>query len=133
VQIAMSMEDERMQLPLVQVPNVDPLPLLEALKNRPGLKVVLLNWFRAVKGDLLSRLAGAGQIFFDIATVEGVGGVANLLKQTPPERVLFGSYAPFFYFESAQLKLKESPLSDAELRGIKSGNSGRLLGRANSH
>src|SRR5258705_13983732 len=102
----MSMEDERMQHPLMQVPNVDALPLLEALKSRPGLRVVLLNWFRAMKGDLLSRLADAGQIFFDLATVEGVGGVANLLKQIPPERVLFGSYAPFFYFESAQLKLK---------------------------
>jgi predicted TIM-barrel fold metal-dependent hydrolase len=133
VQIAMSMEDERMQQPLLQVPNVDALPLVKALKDQPGLKVVLLNWFRAVKGDLLARLAGAGQIYFDIATVEGVGGVGNLLKQIPPERVVFGSYAPFFYFESAQLKLKESPLKEAELQGIKSGNAARLLGRANSH
>jgi hypothetical protein len=111
---------------------VDALPLIEALKSRPRLKVVLLNWFRSVKGDLLGKLAGAGQIFFDLATVEGVGGVGNLLKQVPAERVLFGSSAPFFYFESALLKLKESVLSETKLREIKVGNAALLLGRANS-
>src|SRR5438552_8673154 len=81
VQIAMSMEDERMQHPLLQVPHVDALPLIEALKARQYSKVVLLNWFRAVKGDLLGRLAGTGQIYFDIATVEGVGSLGNILKE----------------------------------------------------
>ena len=64
--------------------------------------------------------------------MEGVGGVANLLKQVPAERVVFGSYAPFFYFESALLKLKESVLSDAQARAIRAGNARKLLSLAGS-
>jgi len=59
--------------------------------------------------------------------LEGVGGVANLLAQVPPGRVLFGSYTPVFYFESALLKLQESPLSDEQLGVIRGENARRLL------
>jgi predicted TIM-barrel fold metal-dependent hydrolase len=109
------------------VPHVDVAPLLTLLASRPNLRVVLLNWFRGVKSDLLPRLAGAGQVYFDIATLEGVGGVPNLLKQVPADRVVFGSHAPFFYFESALLKLKESALSEPQATGVRSGNARRLL------
>ena len=53
--------------------------------------------------------------------------LANLLAQVPMSRVLFGSHAPLFYFESALLKLKESPLSEEQLRAIRSGNAQRFL------
>jgi predicted TIM-barrel fold metal-dependent hydrolase len=53
--------------------------------------------------------------------------VARLLKQAPPERIVFGSYAPFFYFDSALLKLKESALSEGEPAAIRSGNARGLL------
>jgi len=125
VQLAVSMEDERMQHPLMQVPHVDVKPLPALLASRPNLRVVLLNWWRGVKSDQLARLASAGQVCFDIATVEGVGGVGNLLEQVPADRVVFGSCAPFFYFESALLKLKESPLSERQLQAIRAGNAQR--------
>ena len=92
---------------------------------RPSLRVILLNWSRGVKADQAQKLASAGQVFFDIATVESVGGVANLLKGLPADRLVFGSYAPFFYFESALLKLKESPLSEGQLAAIRAGNAQR--------
>jgi predicted TIM-barrel fold metal-dependent hydrolase len=125
VQLAVSTEDERMQHPLMQVPHVDVKPLPALVQSRPGLRIVLLNWGRAVKSDQLPQLASAGQVFFDVSTVEGVGGVANLLKQVPAKRVVFGSQAPFFYFESALLKLKESPLSEGELVAIRAGTAQR--------
>ena len=125
VQLAVSMEDERMQHPLMQVPHVDVKPLPALLASRPNLRVVLLNWWRGVKSDQLARLASAGQVCFDIATVEGVGGVGNLLEQVPADRVVFGSCAPVFYFESALLKLKESPLSERQLQAIRAGNAQR--------
>jgi predicted TIM-barrel fold metal-dependent hydrolase len=130
LQIALSMEDERTQHPLVQVPHVDAAPLSETLKNHSRLRVVLLNWFRAVKGDLIGKLAQAGQVYFEIATVEGVNGIGNLVKQVQPERVLFGSYAPFFYFESAALKLKESLLSKHESKLVLYENSRFASGRS---
>jgi predicted TIM-barrel fold metal-dependent hydrolase len=86
-----------------------------------------LNWFRAVKGDLIGKLAQLGQVYFEIATVEGVNGVGNLIKQVPAARVLFGSYAPFFYFESAALKLRESFLTERELDLVRQENPKRIL------
>lgn len=127
VQVVVDMEDERTQGRLMRVPHVDLKPLVALLRSRPGLRVVVLNWFRGAKAALLAKLAAAGQAYFDIATLEGVGGVANLLKQEPADRVVFGSHAPFFYFESALLKLKESELSEADLAAVRAGNAGRLL------
>ena len=128
VQLVVTMEDERTQHTLMRAPHVDVAPLLTLLASRPSLRVVLLNWFRGVKTNLVPKLAGAGQVYFDIATLEGVGGVANLLKQVPADRVVFGSHAPFFYIESAVLKLQESVLSDTDLTAVRSGNARRLLG-----
>ncbi len=128
VQLVVMIEDERTQPPLMRVPHVDVTPLLTLLASRPGLRVVLLNWCRGVKPALLLRLAAAGQVYFDIATLEGVGGVASLLQQVPAERVVFGSHAPFFYLESALLKLQESALSEGDLTVVRSGNARRLLG-----
>mgnify|MGYP001305555918 CR=1 FL=1 len=53
--------------------------------NQPGVRVVLLNWFRSVNTSLVKQLAAAGACF-DIATLENVGGVANLMQQIPVER-----------------------------------------------
>ena len=130
VQLVVTMEDERTQHPLMRVPHVDLAPLAALLKSRPTLRVVVLNWSRGVSGALLARVSAAGQVYFDIATLEGVGGVANLVKQIPAEQVVFGSYAPFFYFESALLKLKESDLSEAQAKAIRTGNARRLLSQA---
>jgi len=132
VQLVVTVEDERTQHPLMRAPHVELTPLVALLKSRPTLRVVVLNWSRGVNATLLAKLSAAGQACFDIATLEGVGGVANLLKQVPADRVVFGSYAPFFYFESALLKLKESALSDAQARAIRAGNARRLLGQAAS-
>lgn len=127
LQIALSMEDERMQHPQVRVPHVDATPLVGLLGRFPDLPIVLLNWPRAVSGDLLKKLAACGAVHFDIASVESVGGVANLLMQVPRQRVLFGSFAPLFYFESATLKLRESALGQREEAAIRGGNARRLL------
>ncbi len=49
------------------------------------------------------------------------------LLNLPPGRLLFGSHAPLFYFESAALKLQESPLTDAQLRAVRFESAERLL------
>ncbi len=110
VQLALSMEDERVQHPLVRVANADAAPLPALLEKFPKLKLVLLNWFRPVKTDLLAKLGKTKQVYFDISMVEGVGGLSNLLRDVPAEQIVFGSSAPFFYLESVLLKLKESVL-----------------------
>ncbi|MGV3755847.1 MAG: amidohydrolase family protein [Verrucomicrobiota bacterium] len=127
VQLAVSMEDERTQHPLVQVPHVDLAPLVEVLKTMACVRLQLLNAFRSLRPDLLLKLVNAGHVSVEIATLEGVAGIEGLLKQVPVERLLFGSLAPLFYFEAAVLKLQESKLSAVQEQAIRRENAVKLL------
>jgi predicted TIM-barrel fold metal-dependent hydrolase len=129
VQLALIMEDERTMHPLLRVEPTSVTGLPDLLKQTPGLRLVLLNSQRVLSGRALAGLIAAGEISVEIAMLEGVGGVANLLAQVPLNRVLFGSYAPVFYFESALLKLQESPLRDEQLGAIRGANARQLLAK----
>jgi uncharacterized protein len=127
VQIALRMEDPRTQHRLMAVPDVDPASLVAALAERPKLKVQLLNAMATLRADLLDRLIAAGNVNVEIAMLEGVNGIQKLLSHVPIERVLFGSYSPFFAWESAELKLHESPLAEAQRLAITKQNAPALL------
>lgn len=127
VQIVVMMEDERTQHPLVRVPPVDSAPLPGVLAKHPELAIILLNAQRAVRGEALTQLAAAGSVYFDIAVQESVGGIAKLMQIMPYERILFGSHAPLFYFESALLKLQESDLGETIHQAISVRNVMKLL------
>lgn len=126
VQLAIIMEDERMMHPLLRVEPVDTAPLAKLVQHTPGLRLVLLNALGKLRGQPLLDLVAAGEVNVEISMLEGVGGVTQLLAQVPTDRVLFGSFAPLFYFESSALKLKESPLTKEQQRAIRSGNARRL-------
>jgi predicted TIM-barrel fold metal-dependent hydrolase len=57
--------------------------------------------------------------------LEGMAGIETLLAELPAERLVFGSYAPVFYFESAKLKLHESDLDEKQLKAISRENAER--------
>ncbi len=126
VQLALVMEDERMMHPLMRVAPVDASPLAGVVRQVPGLRLILLNALRTLRAKPLLDVMAAGDVSVEIATLEGVGGVAALLAQAPVNRLLFGSHAPMYYFESALLKLKESALTTAQMRAIGRGNARRL-------
>jgi len=119
----LSMEDERTQHPLMRVPHVDAAPLVERLAKLPKLRVVLVNVFRSMRVEQLDKLAATGRAWFDIAMLEGVTGVEKLVRHVGPDRVVFGSYAPFFVYDGAELKLRESALPGAVEEAIRSGNA----------
>ena len=127
VQLVLKLEDERTLHPLLRLEPVNPAPLLVLVAGLPRLNLVLLNHAGVVSPELLRKLTEAGQVYADLATVEGLGGVARLLKTVPASRLLFGSHYPFFYLESALLKLREAGLEPAQERAIRSGNAQRLL------
>ncbi len=129
VQLPLLMEDERMMHPSLRVPQVDTTPLADVVKEVTGLKLILLNATGKLNGEALKNLMNKADVSVEIATLEGVGGISNLLTQISADRILFGSYAPLFYFESALLKLKESPLNSETLRLICRGNAHRLAGK----
>lgn len=129
VQIAMSMEDTRTQFPLMRVPPVDPAPLAQILSKHPRLRLVMLNagYWAGAKTPAVTSIAKADNAFFDIAMDEGIGGLERLTATTSPHRVLFGSHYPFYYFESALLKVRSAGLSRAEENAIYEGNARSLL------
>lgn len=127
VQLAVRMEDPRTQHRLLQVPDVDLAPLTEQLPKHPRLKLQLLNSLNSARPDLLDKLIAAGNVFVEIAMLEGIAGITNLLAHVPQQRVLFGSYFPFFAFESAELKLRESALAAAQQEAIGNANAKALL------
>jgi predicted TIM-barrel fold metal-dependent hydrolase len=121
VQIALSMEDDRSQNPAFAAAPVPAAPLVELMARFPSARVMLLNSSSRILGPnnpLLARLAAAG-VYFEIATLEGVAGIASLVQKLPGLRLTFGSHTPFYYFESALLKLQESDLTTGQLAAVR--------------
>ena len=96
-------------------------------RSQPSTRVDLLNWWPALRGQRIRPLADAGEVYFDLAMLEGIEGVARLAEQVPPERVLFGSNFPLFYFEAALLKVQESGLPEDQKKLLFEGNARRIL------
>jgi len=113
VQIAVRMEDDRTQHPLLRVPAVDLAPLSAILKSHPTVQLELLNSGRDMTPAVLRLLAECPNAWLDFAMSEGVGGIGQLSSQFPFERILLGTYAPMFSVESSPLKLEESELGNA--------------------
>ena len=131
VQLVITMEDVRVQHPLMQVPIVDTAPLADLVKKFPQLPLVVMNNSAAVRSGPASELAKVGSVYFELSHFEGVGALESWIKQVPVERILFGSYAPFFNLEAALLKFQESQLGGFATSAIQSGNAEKML-RASS-
>ena len=130
VQLAGRMEDERTQHPLLHVPPVDLAPLADAVKRVPGLRMELLNCGVHFREEQVRSALDAGEVYTEISSVEGVGGVGRVVHELPLSRLLFGSYYPFFDFESALFKMRESGLDDTSQKAINEDNARRLVGLA---
>jgi predicted TIM-barrel fold metal-dependent hydrolase len=133
VQIALSMEDQRTQFSLMPVAPVDPKPLAKTLAGMPKLKLMLLNagYWDADDSPEIRAIRTAPNVWLDIAMNEGVGGLDRLVAATDVNRVVFGSHAPFFYFEAALLKVLSTDLPLQRQMEICTGNARQLL--KNSH
>jgi predicted TIM-barrel fold metal-dependent hydrolase len=138
VQLAVRMEDPRVQLAVTRTPSVDVTGLPELLAAAPKVKVQLLNAFNGtdpLRGQVGRRLIEETQVIIEISHVEGQGGLGKLIagdrdSRRPPlpvERIVFGSHAPYFPCESAIFKLFESPLGRRELEKVMGGNAERFL------
>lgn len=127
VQLVVRIEDPRMQHPLMRVPDVDTKPLTGLLATRPKLRMVLLGALQILRGQAITQLSEAGEVYFEISTLEGVGGISKLLDRVPGERILFGSHFPYFILESAIFKLRESELSPTKANAITHENARRLM------
>jgi uncharacterized protein len=128
VQVVVAMEDERTQHPVLRAPAVDLRPLETLVGTVANLRLVILSAFRTLSVEGAERLAAAGKVYFDIATLEKVDRIATLVERVGADRVVFGSHFPLFYIESAALKLRETKLSAEVVTQIARGNAQQLLG-----
>lgn len=129
IQIAVRMEDVRTQVPAAAVADVDPRPLTELLPVLPSTKIQLLNAMKSMSDSLLlARLTDLG-VHFDVAMLEGMCGLARIIERVPEIALCYGSYAPFFYPESASLKLLESApeMEPRNLAAVRSHHAENLL------
>ena len=110
VQLVVQMEDDRMQHPLMKIPPVDLAPLAKLAEATPKLRLMLLNGLRSLNTAAVKSLARMPAVRFEFAMLDGVNGVGRAVEGVSADRVLFGSHAPFYYFESALLKVKEAGL-----------------------
>lgn len=124
VQVVAQLEDERTQNPAVRVAPVDLKPLAALMQEMREARVMLLNANAAM---VLRHLQDCPNVWLDFAMVEGVGGVETLLSTWPQERLVFGSFAPVFYWEAARLKMQESALSDAQVKAVTWANAAGLV------
>jgi predicted TIM-barrel fold metal-dependent hydrolase len=127
VQLVLALEDERSQNLLMRVPPVDPSPLARIVKNVPDLRLIVLNRGRNPSGDALIELTRSGDVYFDLAMIEGAGCAGELMSVVSEKRVVFGSHSPFQYFESALLKVQESGIAGEQKLSLLAGNAKRLL------
>ena len=136
IQIAGNLEDTRVQHPIVASREISFQPVVDAMKANPKAKVQLLNWNEHVNNELLKKLVLETTVMFDIAWLESTGGLARLMDgnswfgvrtPVPVDRILFGSYAPFFPVESALMKLFESPLSLEQLKSVMNINANHFF------
>jgi len=131
VQLVAWMEDTRHQNPLMPVPEVDLAPLAEIVGGLPNLRIVLHNALHVPGIKALPSLVKCKHVYFDLAKLELIEGLAVALKSMPIERLLFSSYSPMFYFESTLLKLRESALSKSQAERILQDNAQQLLAASN--
>lgn len=128
IQIAAAMEDSRTQSSLVQVADVNLVPLIKLVKEIPAARVQILN--HNLRSPLLQQLGECPGVFFDTARVDGTDGVPKLVQSVPPGRVLYGSHSPFLIPEAALIRVHESDvLDEASLQAVLSENAEHMAGK----
>lgn len=126
IQLVALIEDVRTQNEAGSVADVDLTGLPGIAGEFPGAKIQLLNW--RPRGEMLTALAESPNVRFDTARIDGTDSVAKLCETVSPERVLFGSHAPFLIPEASLIRtIHESGLPEPALRQVVQVNAENLL------
>lgn len=128
VQVVVRMEDERTQWTLLKAKDVEVKPLEKLLEEFPETKVQVLNGLHAAGVQQWIQRGVPRNVSFDIGTLEGAAGIGRVLKHLPPGQLCFGSHFPLFVWEAAELKLRETELSQPVREMIAGGNARGLVG-----
>lgn len=119
--------DERIHPHFARVEPVDLNGLKNIIANFSHLPLIICNCNLADLSRIEQILKEYQNIYIEISHLESVGVVRKLIDNIGIERILFGTYAPYFYIESSFLKIKESRFSEDETEMLFSQNAERLI------
>ncbi len=126
VSITLRLEDERAHHPLMQVPGVPVDDVLALAHDRPDQRFLVLTAYRA---EVL-KLAAEPNLLCDLAYVEHLDTLNDLLRHVPAERVVFGSHTPFLTTRAELVKLEQCTARASTIAAVAAGNLATWLGGA---
>lgn len=130
VEIAVRMTDERHHHPLMMVPPTSLVGLASVAADYPEASIIVVNAKQGDLGGLGPSAQLPANLYFELSHFESVGGVQQTAEALGVERILFGTHAPYFYPESAHLKVfRECAFAEDDLAAIAHGNAEGLLAR----
>ncbi len=128
VALAVRMTDERHHFPRCMIPPVDLEPLPALAGKHPQLRILVVNGNNGDVGRIASAIEGLPNLYFEMSRFESVCGVETVARRIGVHRVLFGTHAPYYYPESALLKItRECSFTAAEQEAILGGNAEQFL------
>jgi len=119
VMVAVRVEDERQQYPLMQVPGVPLAAIAKFATAHPRARVIALNsYFHEIIAAEDRR-----NLYFDIAFAEITDTLRALTEHMPARRLLFGSQTPFLTTKAAAMKVELANIPQAGRERIAEGNA----------
>jgi len=103
--VQMRMMDERAHHPLMKVPGVPAADVARLAQRSPEVRFLACGAYR----HDLPGLSGAPNVWVEISSVESGQTLRSAVEARGPERLVFGSHSPFYYFEAVLAKLNVDP------------------------
>ncbi len=118
-------------LSLFDFPDCNPALIARAARAHPRLKIVAAHLGCLYGWEQLQPLYDLDNVYFDLAFMNGLlpqDEIAGIIRRKGPERVIYGSDAPWRQPARFRRWFEALPLDRAEKEEIASGSISRLLG-----
>jgi predicted TIM-barrel fold metal-dependent hydrolase len=106
---------------------VDLRPLGEIVKPLPNLRLLMTNGDAPAQDAATNGLLRMANVWFGVGKSASGEQFGNAVRSLPPDRIVFGSTAPFNSMTASLEGLTRSGLSEEQLRAIRAENASRLL------
>jgi hypothetical protein len=128
--IQLRMMDERSHHPLMKVPGLPVEEVVMLAGKHPQLRFLVCGAY----GNQLRVLRDARNVWAEISFVESGQALTGALQALGPDRLVFASHSPFFYFEAeaAKLDVPAEDVSPSVLQAVRHINAQALLGNPQS-
>jgi len=124
--VQLRMMDERSHHPLMKVPAVPAEEVVTLAQKDPQARFLACGAY----GHQLGLLRNAANVWAEISFVESGQALVGAIQALGPDRLVFASHSPFFYFEAevAKLGVPAEDVPPSVLQAIRHTNAEALLG-----